>query len=139
MKLSAYTDASYKEGVSTHHWRIVTEKDYVVKRRSFKGTESNCHKAELQSIISLVQHLNKKDITDITIYTDSKHVEKLLNNHNEDESSLIKCLKWDLKGLNAKVEWVSRETKQIKMADYYCGQLLKTVFNRKEYQEVGVS
>lgn len=136
MKLEAYTDASWKNGVSTHHWRLVTESGWVKKRRSFKATEDSCHLAELHTIVSLVQYLNKKDITDLTIYTDSQYVVNLLNgNSNKEETNLVKALRWDLKGLNLNVEWVSRSTKQIKMADYYCGELLETVFKRKEFQQ----
>ncbi len=139
MKLEAYTDAGFKDGVSTHHWRIVNENNWTKKRRSFKANETDSNKAEMQSIISLVQYLNKKDITDITIYTDSMYVVNLLSSDTEMvESNLIKSLKWDLKGLNANVEWVSRKTKQIKLADYYCSELMNTVFKRKEYQEVAL-
>lgn len=137
MKLEAYTDAGFKNGVSTHHWRIVNQNNWTKKRRSFKANETDNNKAEMQSINSLVQYLNKKDITDIVIYTDSMYVVNLLSGNTEvAESNFIKSLKWDLRGLNARVEWVSRKTKQIKLADYYCSELLETVFKRKEYQGV---
>ena len=137
MKLEAYTDAGFKDGVSTHHWRIITETGWNTKRRSFKGSETDSNKAELQSIISLVQYLNKKDMIGVTIYTDSQYVVNLLNGNNEsDESNLVKSLKWDLKWLKSEVKWVSRKTKQIKLADHYCSQLMDTVFKRKEYQEL---
>ena len=137
MKLEAYTDAGFKDGVSTHHWRIITETGWTKKRRSFKGSETDSNKAELQSIISLVQYLNKNDMIGVTIYTDSQYVVNLLNGNNvSDESNLVKSLKWDLKWLKSEVKWVSRKTKQIKLADYYCSQLMDTVFKRKEYQEL---
>jgi len=148
MKLEAYTDAGFKDGVSTHHWRIVNQSNWVKKRYSFKANEVDNNKAEMQSINSLVQYLNKKDITDIVIYTDSMYVVRLLKPNSElteeelmlkkEDSNFIKSLKWDLKGLNARVEWISREAKQIKLADYYCSQLLETVFKRKEYKEVAL-
>ena len=148
MKLEAYTGAGFKDGVSTHHWRIINQNNWTKKRRSFKACETDNNRAEMQSIVSLVQYLNKKDITDITIYTDSMYVVNLLKPHDElteeelmlkkEDSNFIKSLKWDLRGLNAKVEWVSRKTKQIKLADYYCSELLDTVFKRKEYQEVAL-
>ena len=148
MKLEAYTDAGFKDGVSTHHWRIINENNWTKKRRSFKANEVDNNRAEMQTVVSLVQYLNKKDITDIVIYTDSAYVARLLKQDGElteeelmlkkEDSHFIKSLKWDLKGLNARVEWISRKTKQIKLADYYCSELLETVFKRKEYQEVAL-
>ena len=92
MKLEAYTDAGFKDGVSTHHWRIVNQSNWVKKRYSFKANEVDNNKAEMQSINSLVQYLNKKDITDIVIYTDSMYVVRLLKPNDEltEEELMLK-------------------------------------------------
>lgn len=131
-KLAIYTDAGWKDGVSTHHWRIINEENGIVeKRRSFKSTEENSQKAELQTLNSLLQYLSQRDKGDVTIYTDCYANVALFNNPTDRND--INVMKWIMKDLNIDVKWVSRETKQIKLADYYCSQLMSTVLNRKEY------
>lgn len=128
--LSIYTDAGYKEGVSTHHWRIIDEKrnDYVVKRRTFKGYEVDCNKAEIQTINSALQYIERKNFKNFIIYTDSQSFVNEVN--GESSKHDIKLIQLLMKVYNVKIEWVSRETKQIKLADHYCRELMTTIFNR---------
>lgn len=128
--LSIYTDAGFKDGISTHHWRIIDESrnDYVVKRRTFKGYEVDCNKAEIQTINSALQYIEKKNFKNFIIYTDSQTFVNEVN--SVTEKSDIKFIQLKMKVYNIKIEWVPRETKQIKLADHYCRELMTTIFNR---------
>lgn len=136
-KLKMYTDASFKEGVSTHHYRLITPRGYVKKRRTLKSNEQDSIRAELHSIAEGIRYLNQRDIKNVVIYTDSVAAVKIINN-SEDKRMGADYLRLVMKQLDIEVRWVSRATKQIAMADYYCGQLLETVMNRKEYQQVSI-
>lgn len=146
--LNVYTDAGFKNGVSTHHWRVFDTKGKLIKRRSFRALEEDCNKAELQTINSVIQWLYKKNIDNVNIHTDSMYCVKLLSNSSaSDEHELISpteksdidFLKFQMKGFNIRVEWVSRCTKQIKLADYYCDELMDTVLKRKEYATMSLA
>ena len=128
--LSIYTDAGFKDGVSTHHWRIIDEdrKDYVVKRRTFKGYEVDSYKAEIQTINSALQYIEKKNFKNFTLYTDCQSFVNEVN--GESEKLDIKLIQLKMKVYNIKIAWVPRETKQIKLADHYCSELMTTIFNR---------
>lgn len=148
-KLKMYTDASFKDGVSTHHYRLL---DYngrkVKKRRTLKANEDNSFKAELHSISEAIRYLNQRDIKNVTLHTDNQAVYKLLNiefdkskDYNEDELRHLNrygsgYLRSVMKQLNIDIKWITRQHKQIVLADYYCGQLMETVMKRKEYNEI---
>ena len=144
--LRVYTDASFKDGVSTHHWGVFDVNGKRIKRRSFKACEEDSNKAELQSINSAIQWLYKKDKQNVTIYTDSMYCVRLLAEHvkpsdshlniSHKEKTDIDFLKFQMKGFNIQIKWVSRCTKKIKLADYYCGELMGTVLKRKEYDSL---
>lgn len=131
-KLKMYTDASYKEGVSTHHYRLLNHNGSVKKRRTMKATEQDSIRAELHSLSEALRYLNQRDIMNVTIHTDCQILVNRLNNLEYNEMG-IPYLRLVMKQLNVDVKWITREHKQIVLADYYCGQLMKTVMNRKEY------
>lgn len=147
-KLKMYTDASFKDGVSTHHYRLLEVNGRrTKKRRTLKANEEDSFKAELHSIAEAIRYLNQRDIMNVTIHTDNMAVVKLLNvkidpNHDYTEEELAFLnrfgsgyLRSVMKQLNIDIKWVTRQHKQIVLADYYCGQLMETVMKRKEYNE----
>lgn len=136
-KLKMYTDASFKEGVSTHHYRLLSPNGRVKKRRTLKSNEQDSIRAEIHSISEAIRYLNQRDITDVVIFTDSVAVVKIINNKKDNRMG-ADYLRLVMQQLNIEVKWTSRKTKQIALADYYCGQLLETVMKRKEYNEITI-
>lgn len=118
-----FTDASFKDGVSTHHWRVVNDKQKVIKRRTFKSTDLNNNDAELTSIISAIQWIEKKGYKKVTIFTDSKNCVDKLNGESDKDS--IKYVQWLLKGSKIKIKWRGSKHYFIKQADKSCKELLK--------------
>lgn len=130
MELEVFTDAGFKDGLSTHNWLIFDKNTGKrVKRLSFKANEETSMKAELRTINSVLQYLMRRDVGDLTINTDCKQLVNMFLNDNC--TSDIKLMKWQMKDMNIDIKWVSRETKEIKMADFYCSQLMETVLNRE--------
>lgn len=136
-KLTLYTDAGVKDGVSTHHWRLIGEDGKIIKRRTFKANELTPCRAELHTIESAIKWINRKDMMNVMVYTDSMSVVRTLKSKSDKED--IKYLQFIMRGLNMDIEWVSRRTKEIKMADYYCSELLSTVFRRAEHTNLQVT
>lgn len=133
MTLRIYTDASYKNNISTHNWRVVNEKGKVIKRRTFKGADINKHStdAELTTIISALRWIEKKGLRKVTIFTDSKNTADAINSDSDLDS--IKYVQWALKGSKVKVKWRTRNHHFIKQCDKSCKQLMKTVSKRVQY------
>jgi ribonuclease HI len=131
--IKVHTDASYKDGVSTHNWSIRNTRKKVIKSHTFKAHEETSMKSELLTITNVIQFLEKKGWDNVIIYTDCQQLVKKFNSEESDND--IKFLKWLMKGLNIRIKWKSREDKYISKADDKCRKLMKTVFNRKEYIE----
>lgn len=130
MELEVFTDAGFKEEISTHNWLIFDKNTGKrVKRMSFKANEETSMKAELRTINSVLQYLMRRDVRNLTINTDCKQLVNMFLSDNQ--SSDIKLMKWQMKDMNITLNWVPRETKQIRMADFYCSQLMETVLNRE--------
>lgn len=130
-----YMDASFKNGVTTHHWYLMSlNKKHVIKTHTFKSNEETPQKAELQTIVSAVQFLNRRNLTGYIIFTDCMENVKLLNGESNDSS--IKALKWMMRDLDIKVKWVARDNANIKEAHSECERLMTTVMKRKEYASI---
>lgn len=132
--IKVYTDASYKDGVSTHNWSIRNTRKRVIKAHTFKAHEENSAKSELLSITNVIQFLEKKGWDNVIIYTDCQEIVKKFNSTKSNND--INYLKWLMKGLNIRIKWKSRTTKEIAKSDLKCRELMKTVYNRKEYLNV---
>lgn len=126
--LKIYTDSSYKEGVSTHHY-FVMKGNIKIKRRTFIGFDTSSTKAEATTIIKALQLVLKKDWEGVTIYTDSLVTVfgvKQGKFNNEDYRYIAHLLKVT----KSNIQWKNRGHYQIKIADAECRKMMQTKLRR---------
>ncbi|KOS61533.1 reverse transcriptase-like protein [Lysinibacillus agricola] len=126
--IKIYTDSSYKDGSSTHHY-FVMKGNRRIKRRTFIGFDESSMKAEATTIIKALQMVLKKEWKGVTVYTDSlttvfgvKH-----DKFNNEDFRYIAHL---LKVTNSKIQWKNRRHYRIKLADTECRKMMKTKLRR---------
>lgn len=125
-----FTDAGYKEGVSSHGFVVKHWDGTVVKTHVYKGNESNCHESELMSIVSALNwigHKRKGTKRQPRIYTDSLIIYEAvneINNHPFDVSYIQNMMKQ----LNVKLFW--RKRRHVVQAHELVSIELKSTYNR---------
>ncbi|MCL1696368.1 ribonuclease H family protein [Lysinibacillus sp. BPa_S21] len=126
--IKIYTDGSYKDGSSTHHY-FVMKGNKRIKRRTFIGFDESSNKAEATTIIKALQMALKKGWEGVTIHTDSlttvygvKH-----GKFNNEDFRYIAHL---LKVTKSNILWKNRRHYRIKKADIECRKMMKTKLRR---------
>lgn len=110
----AYTDGGFnpKRNYSRHAYIIMDDNNKVIKKRKFKGFESNSINSEIRSIEKLLQDMIHEDVNGMVIYSDCKY---LVDTINKGHNNLIKCdyLKYLLKSSGASLKWINRSKNKL--------------------------
>lgn len=123
-----YTDASYKDGVSSHHYYIM-KGNRRIKRRTFIGIDETSMKAEATSIIKALQWVDKKGWYNVTVFTDCLPLVNGIRNkafNNED----YRYIDFLLMKTRSKLKKRSREDLEIVKADTECRKMMATKMRR---------
>ncbi len=125
----AHTDMSLnrQRGISTHSYIVRTYKGRKLKEVSYISHETDTIKAEMDSLVKLLNWCNSKKIKNVRIYTDSKAIVDAIHgniNHKFD----VSYLKYMLKITNSKIKWKTR--KRNTEADKLCKKAMGVVINR---------
>lgn len=126
--LKIYTDSSYKDGISTHHY-FVMKGNNKIKRRTFIGFDSSSTKAEATTIIKALQMVLKKDWEGVTIYTDSL-VTVFGVKHGKFNNEDYRYIAHLLKVTKSNIMWKNRRHYRIKIADTECRKMMQTKLRR---------
>ncbi|MGE7840664.1 reverse transcriptase-like protein [Lysinibacillus sp. NPDC093712] len=126
--IKIYSDSSYKNGISTHHYYVM-KGNKQIKRRTFIGIDDKSTKAEATTIIKALQMVMKKGWDNVTVYTDSLVTVFGVKNgrfKNEDYRYIAHLLKVT----NSKIQWKRRTHFRIKKADTECRKMMQTKLRR---------
>lgn len=126
--IKIYTDSSFKNGVSTHHYFVMKDGKRI-KRRTFIGIDDKSTKAEATTVIKALQMTLKKGWRNVTIYTDSLVTVFGVKNgkfKNED----FKYIAHLLKVTNSNIQWKYRRHHRIMKADAECRKMMETKLRR---------
>lgn len=105
MKYKAYTDASIKDTKTIHSYYLINNYNEVILSNKVESDILNIQEAEKYSIELLLSDCFRKNIKDITIYTDSKcTVKKFYENPT---------LKDYLNSCQSELLWISRNKNKI--------------------------
>lgn len=126
--LKIYTDSSYKNGASTHHYYVM-KGNKKIKRRTFIGFDSSSMKAEATTIIKALQMVMKKDWEGVTIYTDSL-VTVFGVKHGKFSNEDYRYIAHLLKATKSNIKWKNRKHYRIKIADTECRKMMQTKLRR---------
>lgn len=126
--IKIYTDGSFKNGVSTHHFYAMRGNKRI-KRRTFIGIDDTSVKAEATTIIKALQMIMKKGWNNVHIYTDSLTIVfgvKSGKFKNED----FRYINHFMNVTGTKLHWTRRTNHRIKKADMECKKMMKTKLRR---------
>lgn len=124
----AETDASLKDGYSTHSFWLKDWKGKTLFEKRFNGIETKSTEAELHTIIKLLQFINEREMVKVRIYTDCKHIVDATTNINKGKID-VTYLKHLLKITNSKLIWTPRDNN--KRCDENC-KLSKYEFKKRK-------
>ena len=116
--MQIFTDAGYKNGMSSHGFIAKHWNGTVIASRSFSGNEDSPIKSEMTSIVTAINWVNSlKKIPKrrIRIYTDCLYIYETVEGIREHDID-VTYLKHQLKRINAKLIWRSREMGSLTMA-----------------------
>jgi len=126
--IKIYTDSSYKDGISTHHY-FVMKGNKRIKRRTFIGFDESSNKAEATTIIKALQMALKKGWEDVMIHTDSL-VTVFGVKHGKFNNEDFRYISHLLKVTNSDIKWKNRRHYRIKKADTECRKMMRTKLRR---------
>lgn len=133
--LKVYTDASWKDGVSSHHYYVKKSGKKIKKRTFLSQANQTPTQAEAMTIIEALKFYYKKGVNNLVIFTDCKRIVEqvyYVPEENEEvvENSDVQYIKHMLKVMNSELKWIPRETRSITKADTECRKMMKTKFRR---------
>lgn len=123
--MRAITDASVKNGRSTHSYCLTTWNGKVIAERKFNGLADRSTEAELNTIECLLKYCLDKGFNKIKIYSDCQRVVDAVNN-GTNKGIDVTYLKHLLKVTNSKLRWTSR--KNVTRCDRNCKNVGKRKF-----------
>lgn len=123
----AHSDASLKNGIATHSYILRTYKGRKVKEIAYVSHETNSVKAEIDSLVKLLNYCASKNYKGLKIYSDCKPVVDSCNNKAKLKID-TSYLKHMLNSTGSKIKWKSRLKNS--EADQCCRKLMKVVQNR---------
>jgi len=126
--IKIYTDSSYKDGVSTHHYYVMNGNKRI-KRRTFIGFDESSNKAEATTIIKALQMVLKKGWENVTVHTDSL-VTVFGVKHGKFSNEDFRYIAHLLKITKSNIQWKNRRHYRIKIADTECRKMMKTKLRR---------
>jgi len=126
--IKIYTDSSYKDGSSTHHY-FVMKGSKRIKRRTFIGFDESSTKAEATTIVKALQMVLKKGWEGVTIHTDSL-VTVFGVKHGKFSNEDFRYIAHLLKVTNSNIQWKYRRHYKIKKADSECRKMMQTKLRR---------
>ena len=129
--LFAHSDASFKNGISTHSYILRTYSGRKIKETSYVGYESDSMKAEIDSLVKLLNYCAAKDYRGLKIYSDCKHVVDACYDRCDLKLD-ITYLKHMLKKTKSKLKWKPREFNS--EADRCAKKLMRSVENKMKME-----
>ena len=145
--LKVYTDASFKNGVSSHHYYVYRGKRRIKRRTFLNECNQTPFQAEAMTIIEALKFHYKNGIDNLIIHTDCKSIVKLVGlelkkdelkkkgmitveSKDKPSDTDINYIKHLLKSTNSKLVWMPREHIRIHIADTECRKMMSTKMNR---------
>lgn len=126
-----FTDASFmEEGLSTHYFYVMIDGEQIVNKRNFKGSEVSSVKAEIETVTRALQRADKRGWFGVKVYTDCKPIVHAVY-ESDNEHHDYKYIRHLLKQTEGELIWLPRETKEIRIADAKCKELMQTQLRRK--------
>lgn len=131
--IKIYTDSSFKDGISTHHYYVM-KGNKKIKKRTFIGIDDTTMKAEATTIIKALQMTMKKGWDNVTVHTDSLvtvfEVKKGLGTDKVFKNEDFRYIAHLLKVTGSNLQWKRRTHYRIKKADSECRKMMKTKLRR---------
>ena len=120
----AHSDASWKNGISTHSYILRTKSGRKVKKISYVGYEEDSMKAEIDSLVKCLNDCAANKYYGLVIYTDCKNIVDACYNKCKLKND-ITYLKHMLKKTRSELTWKPRSRN--KEADRSARNLMRRV------------
>lgn len=134
-RIVAFVDACQKYEFSTHCWALRNDRGKYYKRHTTTGNSTDPLSAEIETLDKLVKYLEKKDLEDVLIITDSidmySEIQCVLRGYDTDLSSRLKPIIHSIKMLGAVIEYQNRSNEGITFVDKYATEMMHTTIKRE--------